>query len=72
MDSPSAHEQTSSVTVEHFIDQFLSAVCDSRRRHILAYLTTVSEHEASRSVGEIAAHLKGSHVHHLRASETVA
>ncbi len=60
MDSQSAHAQTPSVTLEHFIDQFLSAVCDSRRRHILAYLTTASEHASSpveRSVGEIAAHL---------------
>jgi DNA-binding transcriptional ArsR family regulator len=48
------------VTIEHFIDQFLSAVCDSRRRHILAYLTASSGPEASpveRSVGEIADHL---------------
>lgn len=60
MDSQAAHAHPRSVTVEQFIDQFLSAVCDSRRRHILAYLTTSSEHEPSpveRSVGEIADHL---------------
>jgi DNA-binding transcriptional ArsR family regulator len=46
--------------VEQFIDQFLTAVCDSSRRHILECLTPLENEEASpleRSVGEIAEHL---------------
>ncbi len=60
MDEHAEDQHVQQVTVEHFIDQFLSAVCDSRRRHILAYLTGSSGPEDSpieRSVGDIAGHL---------------
>lgn len=46
--------------VEQFIDQFLTAVCDSSRRHILEYLTPPDGEEDApheRSVGDIAEHL---------------
>jgi DNA-binding transcriptional ArsR family regulator len=45
--------------VEQFIDQFLSAVCDASRRHILEYLSSFPEEDTSPhecSVGEIAEH----------------
>lgn len=60
MKPPARNIPVRSITVEQFIDQFLSAVCDSRRRHILASLTASADQEPSpteRSVGEIAAHL---------------
>lgn len=60
MDPYATNIPVRSVTVEQFIDQFLSAVCDSRRRHILAYLTASADQEPSpieRSVGEITDHL---------------
>lgn len=54
-------EETSrSEEIDHFIDQFLNVVCDTSRRHILAYLSASSEQASSlveRSVGEIAQHL---------------
>ena len=43
--------------VERFIDQFLSAACDSSRRHILECLTEEDSGLPERSVGEIADHL---------------
>ena len=46
--------------LEHFIEQFLSAVCDNSRRHILEYLSDLPQKEdvpAESSVGEIADHL---------------
>lgn len=46
--------------VEQFIEQFLSAVCDDSRRHILECLSTPTEPTSppvERSVGEIAEHL---------------
>jgi DNA-binding transcriptional ArsR family regulator len=46
--------------IEQFIDNFLSAVCDSSRRHILECLTPLDEEPTSpheRSVGEIARRL---------------
>jgi DNA-binding transcriptional ArsR family regulator len=46
--------------VEHFIEQFLSTVCDASRRHILECLSVSAEREPAlpeRSVGEIASHL---------------
>lgn len=46
--------------IEHFIDQFLSTICNTSRRHILEYLSISSEHDSSlpeRSVGEIAEYL---------------
>lgn len=60
MDPHTTDTHVRPVSVEHFIDRFLTAVCDSRRRHILAYLSTSSEQESSpieRSVGDIADHL---------------
>lgn len=46
--------------LEQFIDQFLSAVCDNSRRHILEYLSDLPRQgntPAESSVGEIADHL---------------
>lgn len=46
--------------VEQFIASFLSAVCDSRRRHILECLSSPDKEQVppcERSVGEIARHL---------------
>jgi DNA-binding transcriptional ArsR family regulator len=46
--------------VERFIDQFLSTICNARRRRILEYLSISSEGDSSlpeRSVGEIAEYL---------------
>lgn len=43
--------------VERFIDQFLSAACDSSRRHILECLTEGDTGFPERSVGAIADHL---------------
>lgn len=46
--------------IERFIDQFLSTICNSRRRRILEYLSTSAEDNSSlpeRSVGEIAEYL---------------
>ena len=46
--------------IEQFVDQFLSTVCDTSRRHILECLSISENHAADlpeRSVGEIAAHL---------------
>lgn len=46
--------------VEYFIDQFLNVVCDTSRRHILTYLSVVSEQASSpveRSAGEIAQYI---------------
>jgi DNA-binding transcriptional ArsR family regulator len=60
MASHSADIPARSPAVEQFIDQFLTAACDSSRRHILECLSTSAEHAASppeRSVGEIAEHL---------------
>lgn len=47
-------------TVERFIDQFLTAVCDSSRRHILECLSNSDQQVSTlpeRSVGEIARHV---------------
>ncbi|HEY3993202.1 MAG TPA: metalloregulator ArsR/SmtB family transcription factor [Ktedonobacteraceae bacterium] len=46
--------------IEQFIDQFLSTVCDTSRRHILECLSIPEDHVTElpeRSVGEIATHL---------------
>lgn len=46
--------------VERFIDQFLSAVCDASRRHILECVATSDEQTSThpeRSVGDIAEHI---------------
>jgi DNA-binding transcriptional ArsR family regulator len=46
--------------VEYFIDRFLNVVCDTSRRHILTYLSVVSEQASSpveRSAGEIAQYI---------------
>lgn len=46
--------------VEQFIDRFLTAVCDSSRRHILECLSPLDKEQADpyeRAVGEIAQHL---------------
>lgn len=44
--------------IEQFVDQFLSAVCDTSRRHILALLSSDPEHKDAQpfecSVGDIA------------------
>lgn len=46
--------------VERFLETFLSAICDSSRRHILECLASLEQEQAmpiERSVGEIAKHL---------------
>ncbi|HEU5381140.1 MAG TPA: metalloregulator ArsR/SmtB family transcription factor [Ktedonobacteraceae bacterium] len=60
MSSHSAEIPARPARIEQFIDQFLTAICDSSRRHILEYLTGSSENASpalERSVGEIAQHL---------------
>lgn len=60
MPSHSADIPARTPAVERFIDQFLSAVCDASRRHILEYLAGTEEAASvplERSVGEIAAHI---------------
>lgn len=60
MHPQSADIPARSTEMEQFIDQFLSTVCDSSRRHILECLTTPDGSMSAlpeRSVGEIASHV---------------
>ena len=60
MVAPSEDIPTRPMEVEQFIDQFLSTVCDTSRRHILEYLSISTEYPTTlpeRSAGEIANHL---------------